>query len=179
MFKYNKSNIIILALIYNYLANKKIKIPKSSVDNFFNELNYELFINEYNLINDGENEQNVYIYKNDFIEFADTNKIPYSLIIFKRKYIDILPNEIIELSLMPNILSTLKINRNDISTKKCIEPKFLAINKKIPSEDKIKDIIQVNSPMLLDIYNCNLCYTIEREVIDIDYLFEENKNLKK
>ena len=40
---YNKSNIIILALIYNYICKKTKEISKYDVESFFNAINYELY----------------------------------------------------------------------------------------------------------------------------------------
>lgn len=178
MININKTNIIVLALIYNYIATKEKKIKKTQLELFFSELNYDLLLNEYKLISEEETEQNAYIEEDIYIKFINLDRIPYSLIDLKRKYIDVLPNEVIELSLSSNVLSTLKINRNDIQTKTCLEPIY-SLDDKEPSSTKIKRKIKLNPKTIPTTYKRPLCYSIEREVIDIDSVIEEYENKQK
>ena len=178
MIKYNKTNIIVLALIYNYLAKRETKIKKNYFEMFFSELNYELLLKEHKMINEEESEQNVYIEKDNYIEFSICNRLPYSLIELKRKYVDFLPNEIIGATLSANVLSALKINRNDISMNTCLEPIYLLNDSNLASE-RIKRILKLNPISIPTTYHGNICYSVEREVIDIDSIIEEYESKQK
>jgi len=179
MNKYNKTNIIVLALLYNYLATKENKIKKTYFDLFFSELNYELLLKEQQLISEEESAQNVYTIKEKYIELSCSSNLPYSLIYMKRQYVDALPYEIIESSLSGNVLSTLKLNRSDINTKTCFEPRCLSNNVETPSNDKTKKIIKLNTTAFPTTFTGNVCLSVEREVIDLDPLMDEYESKQK
>ena len=108
MHNYNKSNIIVLALLYNYISNNSIALETKQIEHFFNELNYELFLNFSNTINEIEyKEQKIYQYNDGLVSLSEIYIKPQSLKYVKKIYIDILPKEIIELSLSPNVLVTI------------------------------------------------------------------------
>ena len=178
MINYNKTNIIVLALLYNYLANKETIITKRNFEIFFSELNYELLLKEKKLISEEEREQNVYKTNENVIQL-NVNNLPYSLVDIKRKYIDLLPCEVIEASLSKDVLCTLKINRNDINTKTCVEPKCFSDNDKMPSNDKTKKIIKLNTTAFPTTFTGNVCLSVEREVIDLDPIIEEYETKQK
>ena len=128
MQKYNKTNIIVLALLYNYISNKEIKIKTNKIENFFNELNYELLLMNEEIISDQEDlNQNIYQYSESGqeIQMCNPEKLPYLLVDMKRTYIDLLPFPLIKASLFPNVLVSLKISGDKITTRTCLEPQYM------------------------------------------------------
>lgn len=191
--KYNKSNIIILALIYNYICNQSKEISKYNVDNFFNAINYELYYNKYFAkIADEEEPADIYEYdkKTNKIKFTTSQYLPYCLSSIKRYYIDQLPNEIIETSLLPEILMNLNLEREQIDTKKIIDPVWetkeisaLKYNDAITSVIKILENkgcsnIKVGPafPCMIEGdkgYSVKCSYSTERTIIDVEPTIEE------
>lgn len=190
--KYNKSNIIILALIYNYICNQSKEMSKYDVENFFNSINYELYYNQFFAEIPEEETSDIYEYdkKTNKIRFTTPQCLPYCLSSIKRYYIDQLPNEIIETSLLPEILMNLNLEREQIDTKKIIDPVWetkeisaLKYNDAITSVIKILENkgcsnIKVGPafPCMIEGdkgYSVKCSYSIERTIIDVEPTIEE------
>lgn len=192
--KYNKTNIIILALIYNYICNKTKEISNLDIENFFSAINYELHYNKFFAkIPNEEEPADIYEYDKTTNKIKFTSPcLPYCLSSIKRYYIDKLPNEIIETSLLPEILINLNLEREQINTKKIIDPVWdtkeisaLKYNDAINSVIKILESkgcqnIKVGPafPCMVEGdkgYSVKCSYSIERTIIDVEPTIEEHQ----
>jgi len=183
MQKYNKTNIIVLALLYNYISNKEKTLKTKYIENFFNELNYELLLMGEEIVSEEEDlEQNIYQYSKtgNEIQIWNPERLPYSLVDMKRLYVDLLPSAIIDASLAPNVLINLKINRDKINTRTCLEPQYvLAKNPEFPSRKT--NIKKLRKPTVesQSEYKVSYVYSIEKQIIDIDDVIDKHEKKLK
>lgn len=183
MQKYNKTNIIVLALLYNYISNKEKTLKTNDIEKFFNELNNELLLIGVERVSDEEDiDQTTYKYSKtgEEIQMCGQQKLPYSLLDMKRMHVDLLPSAIIDASLAPNVLINLKINRDKINTRTCLEPQYvLAKNPEFPSRKT--NIKKLRKPTVesQSEYKVSYVYSIEKQIIDIDDVIDEHEKKLK
>lgn len=118
----NKTNITILALMYNYISNNSDSLEVRQINDFINLINIELY-NEgnNNFISTKEENQNIYCYDMDGKNISLNSEI--YLLGAASSYINTIPKHIIFTSLKDSILCTLNADKDKIkivTSYKCV-----------------------------------------------------------
>ena len=111
--KINKSNIVILALVYAYLSNRETQLKEWDLDRFFLNIRIAMYNNPMATeIADEEIESQEVYYRDEKDNYV--LKRPELLPQICRKYIDNIPEEIFFESLKEDNLSQINVDRNKL-----------------------------------------------------------------
>lgn len=110
----NKTDLITLALVYNYVANDKTSLSVCDVDNFISYLEFMAF-NKYfscGISRDEDDERTCY-YIDDKYNYIFRN--PENLSIICQRYVDNIPQDIFLETLKQDYLSLIGVKREDLN----------------------------------------------------------------
>lgn len=141
----NKTNIIIMALIYNYVSNRSKSISVENIDKFKDAMDFEMVYNQgKETISNEEDKQfscygNVYRYdidssNNKCVVFND--QCDLGLVYYR--YIDSLPQYIVLASLKENVLNSIGVDRKNLRIKTVSKHKEGIVNTKSFEMDTAK-----------------------------------------
>ena len=113
----NMTNIIVLALVYNYLSNKTNTLTETEVQRFFDDINYELHKEHSKEVSGdlqvGDEMAYKWDSKNQIYKLEDI----YSLHGLYFNYIVDIPEKVLKISLNEEILKNINVNREYLKTK--------------------------------------------------------------
>lgn len=109
----NKTDLITLALVYNYVANDKKSLNVCDVDNFISYLEFMVFNKSFSgdIINEEDDEKTCYYIdeKHNYVL-----RFPEYIATICQRYVDNIPQDIFLETLKPEYLSLIGVDRDNL-----------------------------------------------------------------
>jgi len=189
----NMSNIIVLALTYNYFETGKLILDLDKAMNFYEKINHHLSKKNLEISGDIDDDYNI-LYEMDIeknkCKLEDWQFSTYGIFM---SYAKDIPEEIIKISLQQDVLDTIDVERKNIKTqieyKRISETKEIStlnmenaqrIARKYLTQDGCQNIsIGYGIPGQKDDKYYNVPVTYDKPTIQIDYESSEKNLLKR
>ena len=118
----NKTDLITLALVYNYLANDKTKLKVSDVNNFISLLDFTMFNKSFSASYRNEEDDEKTYYYIDEDRYYNLRSVDYIATIC-HYYVDVIPQDIFLETMKPEFLSLIGVEKDNLKLIKTSESK--------------------------------------------------------